>query len=120
MANMMAGSPKSRGRRDNENDDDNNCEHESQRSFNDQSETDGYVSSSVASSFDYRALTEEEKQRILGGVGDPGQKGGMPMMGRINMAAVKEKTAQGDGADFQDDFLAKYDEFSESWRQACD
>ena len=33
----------------------------------------------------------------------------------LNLAAVKE----GDQC-FQDDFMAKYDEFSESWRKACD
>ena len=43
----------------------------------------GYVSSSMASSFDYKALTEEEKQRILNGDG-PKQPG----LG-INLAAVK-------------------------------
>ena len=59
QAHMMDGTPNSRGRRDNG--DDNNLEPDSQRSFDDQSETDGYVSSSVASSFDYRALTDEEK-----------------------------------------------------------
>ena len=36
-----------------------------------QSEQD-YVSSSMASSFDYRALTDEEKQKILNGDGPPG------------------------------------------------
>lgn len=35
-----------------------------------QSEPD-YMSSSMASSFDYRALSEEEKQRILNGNGPP-------------------------------------------------
>ena len=37
----------------------------------------------------------------------------------ININAVKENK-QNDKQDFQDAFLAKYDEFSESWRKACD
>ena len=85
-----------------------------------QSEAD-YMSSSMASSFDYRALTEEEKQRILSGNnGPPNHMGGpkMPPVG-LNLAAVKEKNAESGARDFQDDFMAKYDEFSESWRQAC-
>jgi hypothetical protein len=34
----------------------------------------------------------------------------------INLEALKQQ----DGIrDFQDDFMDKYDEFSESWREAC-
>ena len=57
----MAGTPESRGRRgqavEEEIDD---------KDIDRYSDTDGYVSSSVATSFDYGAMTEEEKQRILG------------------------------------------------------
>ena len=34
----------------------------------------------------------------------------------INLEGLKQN---GGIQDFQDDFLAKYDEFSESWREAC-
>jgi len=92
------------------------------------------MSSSVASSFDYRALTDEEKARIIGGapapvmmpeVSLPKQKPGMQLGGGLglNIAAVKENDQKHkiEGhADFQDEFMAKYDEFSESWRQAAD
>ena len=41
-----------------------------------------------------------------------------PSLG-LNIAAVKANDQKHNG-DFQDDFLANYDEFSESWRKACD
>lgn len=53
----------------------------------------------MASSFDYRALTEEEKQRILNGNGPPpggaglafgGAVGQKPAQIGLNLAAVKE------------------------------
>ena len=44
----------------------------------------------------------------LGGLGQK-KIGGLG----INLEGLKEKGAN----DFHDDFLAKYDEFSESWRQ---
>lgn len=45
------------------------------------------------------------------------QQANAPGLG-LNLSAVN---AIGQAnRDFQDDFLAKYDEFSESWRQACD
>ena len=71
------------------------------------SETD-YVSSSVPSS--YRTLSQTERQRILNEAAG-GANGGVG----LNLQAVKKNKT-----DFQDDFMAKYDEFSESWRKACD
>ena len=37
----------------------------------------------------------------------------------LNLAAVKQKNEVCGKADFQDEFMANYDEFSESWRDAC-
>ena len=38
----------------------------------------------------------------------------------LNLAAVKAKNEEADRTgDFQDEFMAKFDEFSESWRDAC-
>ena len=63
----------------------------------------GYISSSMASSFDYRAMTEEEKQQILKGNGPPGgfslQGSTKPQMG-LNIAAVKSKNAANNAQDF--------------------
>ena len=75
---MMAGTPESRGRRGGPDEADGE-----EPMISDTDDDAGYVSSSMASSFDYRALTEEEKQRILNGDG-PKQPG----LG-INLAAVK-------------------------------
>ena len=53
------------------------------------------------------------------GLGQPQVKvGGLAGGIGINIAAVKEKNKE-QGTDFQDDFMAKFDEFSESWREAC-
>ena len=53
------------------------------------------------------------------GIGQPQVKvGGLAGGIGINIAAVKEKNKE-QGTDFQDDFMAKFDEFSESWREAC-
>ena len=57
----------------------------------------------MASSFDYRAMTEEEKQQILKGNGPPGgfslQGSTKPQMG-LNIAAVKSKNAANNAQDF--------------------
>ena len=37
----------------------------------------------------------------------------------LNIAAIKQKNAENGIRDFQDDFMANFDEFSESWREAC-
>ena len=44
-----------------------------------------------------------------------GRSGGLG----LNIAAIKQKNADLGGRDFQDDFMANFDEFSESWREAC-
>lgn len=85
---MAGGTPESRGRRGGPIDGDGEPQ------ITDTDDDAGYISSSMASSFDYRALTEEEKQRILSGDG-PKQPG----LG-INLAAVQEKKAEGGNADF--------------------
>ena len=76
---MIPGTPESRGRRGGPAE----ADREEEPMISDTDDDAGYVSSSMASSFDYRALTEEEKQRILNGDG-PKQPG----LG-INLAAVK-------------------------------
>jgi hypothetical protein len=57
----------------------------------------------MASSFDYKALTEEEKQRILNGNGPPGgfslEGPSKPRVG-LNIAAVKSKNAANNVQDF--------------------
>ena len=68
-----------------------------------------YVSSSMPSS--YRTLSETERQRILNEAASGANGHGVG----LNLQAVKQNKN-----DFQDDFMAKYDEFSESWRKACD